>query len=130
MIFGLFRKNPQGEARRLAKDANAIIDMACGTYRDDILADIARLTRTGLTQIADLAGGDWVRCKRELDRYKVLHREARRQHDQARLTAYTLVIIHTRSLELGELGAPARATIEQFLDEWPSTEAPEGTLEG
>jgi len=130
MIFGLFRKNPQGEARRLAKDANAIIDMACGTYRDDIIAEIVRLTRSGISQMADLAGADPERRVRELGRYKVLHREARQQHDQAALTAYTLVIIHTRSLNLGELGAPARATIEQFLDEWPSTERPDGMLEG
>lgn len=130
MIFGLFRKNPQGEARQLAKDANVIIDMARSTYRDDILAEIVRLTRSGIGQMADLAGADPERRARELRRYKVLHREARQQHNQAALTAYTLVIIHTRSLNLGELGAPARATIEGFLDEWPSTERLEGTLEG
>ena len=130
MIFGLFRKRPEAEARQLAKDADTIIDMACGTYRDDLLAEIARLTRSGVSQMADLASGDWVRCEHELKRYKVLHREARRQHDQARLTAYTLVIIHTRSLKLGDLGAPARRAIEQFLERWPSAEAPEGTLEG
>ena len=57
MIFGLFRKRPEAEARQLAKDANTIIDMACGTYRETILAEIARVTRSGVSQMADLAGG-------------------------------------------------------------------------
>jgi hypothetical protein len=130
MRFNLFKKNPQAEARQLSRDASAIVDMVRSTYRDSLLAEIARLTRAGIAQMADLAGEDWVRCERELDRYKVLHREARRQNNQGRLTAYTLIIIHTRSLKLGELGAPAREVIEGFLDAWPGAEPPEGTLEG
>ena len=88
------------------------------------------MTRNGIAQMDDLAGDDRVRRETELARYKTLHREARRRHDQTGLTAYTLVIIHTRSLKLGELGAPAREIIEEFLAQWPADGEPEGTLEG
>jgi hypothetical protein len=130
MIFGLFKTSPEREARQLARDADAIVGMARGTYRESVLSAIARLTRNGIAQMEDLAGDDPARREAELGRYKTLHREARRQHDQTGLTAYTLVIIHTRSLTLGELGAPAREIIEEFLAQWPADGEPEGTLAG
>ena len=104
MLFGLF-DNPQREARRLAKDARAVADLARHTYRDSILEEIARLTRDSLAQVADLCGDDAACIAREVDRYKTLHREARRQFNQVGLTAYTFVIIHAESLRLAEAGA-------------------------
>ena len=77
MLFGLFKTTPQREARQLARDADAIVNMARDTYRDSILSDIARLTRNGIAQMDDLAGDDRVRRETELARYKTLHREAR-----------------------------------------------------
>jgi hypothetical protein len=131
MILGLFRSSPEREARRLRKDAEAILDMARHTYRESVLEAIARATRQGIAQVAQLAGDDETRVQRELDRIKTLHREARRRHDQTGLTAFTLVIIHTRAGRLGEAGEPARAAIEAFLDEWPAgDDSQPGTLAG
>ena len=130
MFFGLFRKNPEREARQLHKDARIVVDMARQTYRAQLLIDIARITREGLTQIEELCGDDAAKRAREIDRYQALHREARRQHDQVGLTAYTLVIIHARSLDLSGLGAPARTAIQEFLDEWPADRQQDGTLPG
>lgn len=130
MLFDLFRSSPEREARRLNKDAAAIIDMARHTYRESILGEIARLTREGLKQVQDIAGDDEAVRGRELDRYRSLHREARRQHSQTRLTAYTLIIIHIRGLAYGELTAPSREAIGAFLEEWPEQDPPEGTLPG
>lgn len=130
MIFGWLRKNPERDARQLDKDARAVTDMARQTYRAQLLVDIARITREGLAQIEELCGDDAARRAREVDRYQALHREARRQHDQVGLTAYTLVIIHARSIDLAQLGAPARAAIQQFLDEWPADRKRDGTLPG
>jgi len=130
VVLGLFRPRPEREARRLHKDAVVILDMARHTYRASVLEAIAHQTRDGLAQLRDLAGDDWRRTERELDRFKALHREARRRQDQTGLTAFTLIIIHTRSRRLGTAGEPARAAIDAFLEEWPSPNPPEGTLAG
>jgi hypothetical protein len=129
MIFGLF-SNPEREARRLAKDARVVADMARQTYRASIQADIARLTREGLAQLAERCGDDGDCVEREVDRYRALHREARRNFNQAGLTAYTFVIIHAQSLRLGAAGEAARAAIDEFLTEWPADREPDATLPG
>ncbi len=129
MFFGLFH-NPQREARRLEKDARAVADLARHTYRDSVLAEIARRTRDSLAQVADLCADDATCIERQMDRYKTLHRESRRQFDQVGLTAYTFVIIHAQSLRLAEAGAPARKAIQDFLDEWPAERGSDGTLPG
>jgi hypothetical protein len=129
MIFGLF-SNPQREARRLAKDARAVADIARQTYRASVQADIARLTREGLGQLAERCGDDGDCVAREADRYRALHREARRHFNQVGLTAYTFVIIHAQSLHLGAAGEAARQAIRDYLAEWPEDRAPEATLPG
>jgi len=58
MFFDLFKSSPEREARRLNKDALEILDMARSTYRESILGEIARITRDGVKQMADLAGED------------------------------------------------------------------------
>ncbi len=130
MIMGLFRKDPAREARQLNKDAVAVLDLARGTYRADVLREIARITRDGIAQLEELCAGDENCRAREIDRYKSLHRESRRQFNQVGLTAYTLVIIHGRSLYCGEAGAPARQAIDEFLAEWPDGGERQGTLPG
>jgi hypothetical protein len=125
-----FFNNPEREVRQLNTDAASVIEMARQTYREELLGEIARLTRDGVAQVHDLCGDNAECIQREVDRYKTLHRESRRQHKQAGLTAYTLVIIHARSIAFGEAGAPARSAIEQFLAEWPSEHHGEGTLPG
>ena len=96
MIFGFFAKNPQKEVRRLAADVRSIIDMAEQTYRPQLLDEIASITRKEIKRMADRCGDDATCRARELDRYKSLHREARKQNLQGELTAYTLLIINTR----------------------------------
>ena len=134
MILGLFKKNPQRESRRLSKDAASIVEFARVTYRTEILREIASLTREGIAQI-DALGDDALgdagpaRRKQEIDRFKALHRDARRRQDQAGLTAYTLVIIHAMSLEYGHTSAPAREAIQDYLADWPADQQEPGTLE-
>ena len=132
MIFGFFAKNPNKEARQLARDVTNIVGMAEQTYRPELLDDIARITRDGIKQMDDLCGDNAMCQARELDRYKILHRDARRQNSQVGLTAYTLIIINTRAAAFGEVGSPVHALIEQFLDRWPTKveSEGEGTLAG
>ena len=130
MIFGFFAKNPSKEARQLTKDVTKIIEMVEQTYRPELLAEIARITRDGIEQIVTRCGEDASCRARELDRYKSLHREARRQNSQGGLTAYTLIIINLRAAALGEVGLPVVALIEQFLERWPGQVKPVDTLAG
>ena len=128
-MFG-WLKSPARESRQLNRDAAAIIDMAQGTYRSELQRDIALLTRQGLDQVAEICAGD-VECgRREVDRFKTLHREARRQNNQVELTAYTLIIIHVRAQALAEASAPARECIEAFLDQWQHATQERGVLPG
>jgi hypothetical protein len=119
MIFGFFEKNLSKEARQLRKDVASIVGMVESTYRPELLDKIARMTRDGIIKVQNLCGDDATYRAREVDRYKVLHRDARRQNAQGELTAYTLIIINTRALAYGELGAPVCALIDEFLQRWP-----------
>lgn len=130
MIFGFFARDPNKEASQLAKDAASIIDMAETTYRTELLDEIARVTRYGLDNIERNCADDEVLRARELARYKSLHREARRENAQAKLTAYTLIIINTRALAVAQAGTPACEHISAFLQRWPAEEETESTLLG
>ena len=130
MIFGFFAANPNKEARQLANDAANIIETAEQTYRSELLDEIAQTTRDGISKLLERCADDASCQARELDRYKALHREARRQNSQAALTAYTLLIINTRAAALGEVGAPVCALIEQFIQSRPARAESEDTLAG
>jgi hypothetical protein len=130
VIFGFFANDPSKEARQLGKDVVNVVGMAEQTYRPELLDDIARITRDGIAQIVTLCGDNAHYQARELDRYKTLHRDARRQNSQVGLTAYTLIIINTRATALGELGAPVCVLIEEFLQRWPAKLTDESTLAG
>ncbi len=116
-VFGLFN-NPQREAARLSRDAQTVVDMARQTYRAEGNREIALLTRAGIRQISELCGDDASCLEGELDRFKTLHQEAKRQLNQLALTAYTLIIINTRAGMLGQVGAPAIAAVQSFVDDW------------
>lgn len=130
MIFGLFGNNPQRESRRLNKDAASVLEMARVTYRVEILREIARITREGIAQLNERDDVDEARRKHDLGRIKALHRESRQRHDQAGLTAYTLIIIYASSLEYGDASAASREAIDDFIAEWPPEQREPGTLEG
>jgi hypothetical protein len=137
VIFGFLKRSPEKQARELNKDAGNIVEMAEQTYRTDLNEQIANLTRDSIEQISSHCGSDQDCQAHEIERYKILHREARRKASQVGLTAYTLIIIHTRSLPLGNLGAPARQAIDEFCQRWPGNPetsgkptVDEGTLAG
>jgi len=130
MLFGLFKKNPQRESRRLNKDAAAVVEFARVTYRAEILREIARITRDGIAQIDASGADDPQRRKQAVGRFKALHRDARQRQQQAGLTAYTLIIIYASSLEHGDASAPAREAIADYLAQWPPEQHEPGTLEG
>ena len=60
---------------------------------------------------------------------KTVHREARKKHDQARLSAATLAIIYLRAQKLEEDGAPVCQNIDSYLLKWQSEPSLSGTAE-
>ena len=123
-MFSLFGK--RHEARRLDRDCRAIIRSDELAYRPSHLEKIGTLVTEYLEQtrkagsIEPIDPPNWL---------KNLHREARKKHDQARLSAATLTIIYLRAHELGEDGEPVRQNIDSYLLKWRTEPSPSGTNE-
>lgn len=110
--------NPQREARRLNRDASAIIDSAIKSFPIERVRDIALMTRERLDEARDHMEKHSESRDQVLYRFQQLHREARRRMDQVGLTAFTLVIIHLRAEPLEGLTAPALEVIDEFTGQW------------
>ena len=123
-MFSLFGK--RHEARRLDRDCRAIIRSDELAYRPSHLEKIGALVTEYLEQarkagsIEPIDPPNWL---------KNVHREARKKHDQARLSAATLTIIYLRAHKLGEGGEPVRQNIDSYLLKWRTEPSPSGTNE-
>lgn len=110
--------NPQREARRLNRDASAIIDSAIKSFPIERVRDIALMTRERLDEADEHIEKHSESRAQVLYRFRQLHSEARRRMDQVALTAVTLVIIHLRAEPLEGLGQPALEAIDEFTGQW------------
>lgn len=120
--------NPKREARRLNGDAATIIDSATKSFPIERVRDIAVMTRERLDEAHEHLDKHSESRDQVLDRFRQLHREARRRMDQVGLTAITLVIIHLRAEALGQPGQPALDAIDAFTGQWAHVAAePAGT---
>ena len=123
-MFSLFGK--RHEARRLDRDCRAIIRSDELAYRPSHLEKIGALVTEYLEQarkggsIEPIDPPNWL---------KNVHREARKKHDQARLSAATLTIIYLRAHKLGEDGEPVRQNIDSYLLKWRTEPSSSGTNE-
>lgn len=123
-MFSLFGK--RHEARRLDRDCRAIIRSDELAYRPSHLEKIGALVTEYLEQVRQAGSIEPIDPPNWL---KNVHREARKKHDQARLSAATLTIIYLRAHKLGEDGAPVRQNIDSYLLKWRSEPSPSGTNE-
>lgn len=112
-LFGARR-----EARQLKRDAGSIIEAAQAISPSERLRDIALRLRDDLEAAHDRGGEDPSRYGPVIDHFRTQHREARRRHDDAALTALTLVIIYLRAERIGADADPARRRIDAFVSEW------------
>ena len=109
---------PRREARQLDRDAASIIDAARSTASSERIRDIALRLRDDLEAAHDRGGDDPSRYGPVIDHFRTQHREARRRHDDAALTALTLVIIYLRAERIGVDADSARRQIDAFVSEW------------
>ena len=121
-MFYQIRKWWRGRAvQQLNRDAVEIIRRDSLAYTNAHLTTIANLLRTYLAEFE--SSPQTASRRREVAmRLKSRHREARRRHDQAVLTAATLAIIYRRGLEAGESAAPACDAVQVFLDRYADRE--------
>ena len=110
--------NPGRDAKRLNRDAPAIIDSATKSLPVDRVREIALMTLEKLGEVRTHLDEHTQSRDQVLYRFKQLHGEARRRMDQVGLTAYTLIIIDLRAQALGDRAEPARQAIDEFTGQW------------
>ena len=123
-MFSLFGK--RHEARRLDRDCRAIMRSDELAYRPSHLEQIGAVVTEYLEQARKTGSTEPIDPPNWL---KNVHREARKKHDQARLSAATLAIIYLRAQKLGEDGAPVCRNIDSYLLKWQSEPSLSGTAE-
>ena len=123
-LWSLF-DNPEREAKRLNRDATAIIDNATRSLPVERVRETAVMTLEHLREAHEHLEKNTESREQVLYRFKQLHGEARRGMNQAGLTAYTLVIIHLRAEALGEAARPALEAIDEFTGRWSHALEPE-----
>ena len=99
------------EARRLNRDAVTIIEADTHSHPEPQLAAIA----AQIDVIRELARQRVTNEQRTLEMLKNMHRRARDERDQIKLSAATLAIIDFRARELGEAAQPAVVAIDRFM---------------
>lgn len=110
--------NPEREAKRLNRDAPAIIDSAIKSFPVHRVREIALKTLEHMDEARGHLEKHTESRDQMLYRFRQLHSDARRRMDQVGLTAYTLVIISLRAAALGDMAAPARQAIDDFTSQW------------
>jgi hypothetical protein len=124
LMFSLFGK--RYKARRLDRDCRAIIRSDELAYRPSHLEQIGALVTEYLEQARKTGSTEPIDPPNWL---KNVHREARKKHDQARLSAATLAIIYLRAQKLEEDGVPVCQNIDSYLLKWQSEPSLSGTAE-
>lgn len=110
--------NPEREAKRLNRDAPAIIDSATKSFPVRRVREIALMTLERMDEARGHLEEHTESHDQLLYRFRQLHGDAKRRMDQVGLTAYTLVIIGLRAAALGDIAAPARQAIDDFTSQW------------
>jgi hypothetical protein len=127
-VLGILKSlldSPDREARRLNRDAPAIIDSATHSFPVERVRDIALMTLEHLGEAHAHLSNHSESRDQVLYRFKQLHGDARRRMDQVGLTAYTLVIIHLQAEALDGRAAPALEAIDGFTGQWSHAAQPE-----
>ena len=112
---------PKADARQLNRDVKTILNTTRYGFRTEMQREIAWTTHQALREAHERGGDDPSAYKPLIDHFKMMHRDARRAHNQVQLTANTFVIIYLRAEQLEDLAASARKMIDDFIADWAHT---------
>ena len=112
---------PKADARQLNRDVKTILNTTRYGFRTEMQREIAWTTHQALREAHERGGDGPSAYKPLIDHFKMMHRDARRAHNQVQLTANTFVIIYLRAEQLEDLAAPARKMIDDFIADWAHT---------
>ncbi|MBF2760438.1 MAG: hypothetical protein ISN28_09245 [Ectothiorhodospiraceae bacterium AqS1] len=122
-ILARFRLHREARrAKRLRRDAEEVIEIACTPPRPERMQRIAERIARELSIAHRRGGPDPSRYGPIVEHFRAQHRQARQRRDDETLTALTLVIIYLRAEMLGEAAAPACERIDAFLIEQGASE--------
>jgi hypothetical protein len=110
--------SPQRAAKRLNRDAPAIIESATKSFAPDRVREIAVKTAEHLGEAEEHLRQHSESRDQVLYRFQQLHTDSRRRMDQIGLTVNTLVIIYLRAEAIGGIADPAREAIDEFTGRW------------
>ncbi len=122
MLAWLRENLKKRDIQRINKGASEVIDYSRQCLRPETMRRAAVLTREHLERVGKIYGGDPIGPKRALVEYKNFHTEARRQRDDAALTAFTLVALYIRAETQGSGCRPGQKAIDDFVAEWAHVE--------
>lgn len=109
---------PEHDARILAKDARAMIEMVHGQHSEPSLALIADKARTQIGEVHRRGINDVQFYGRGVDDLTELNRAARKRRDNIAWSGITLTIIYIQAEIVGEVALPARNVIDGFIDKY------------
>lgn len=116
-MFGLFN-NPEREAKQLNKDAEAILDSVVKGSPAVVARAVAEQTRAAIDEGHEKGRNTPELYQPLLDHYRTMNVDARRNHNQLAMSAFSLTMIYLRAEMLGSKTVPAREAIDEFLASW------------
>ncbi len=112
---------PEHDARILARDARAMIDMVQGQHGAESLAKIADKARHQIEDVHQRGLNDPQFYQRGVEALTELNRAARNRRDNIAWSGITLAIIYVKAEMLGELALPAKNAVDGFIGQWAHT---------
>jgi len=109
---------PEYDAKILIRDSKAMIEMIHGQHGAESLRKIAAETRARIDEVHQRGLNDIQFYGRGIETLTELNRAARARRDNIAWSGITLAIIYIKAEMLEGLGAPAKNTIEGFMQQW------------
>ena len=115
------------EVRMLNRDSAYIVSDAEGRFTEERLHEMANLTEAYLASAEEQMSRENMELANVLPHFQNLHRTARKERQDAGLSAVTLVIIDLKARKHGDACGPARTAIAEFVARWASEDEDEAS---
>lgn len=109
---------PDYDAKILARDGRAMIDMIHGQHGAASMQNIADTCREHINLVHERGLNDAQFYEQGIVHLTELNKAARLRRDNVVWSGITLSIIYVRAEILGDLGMPAKNIIEGFMQKW------------